>query len=77
MRNYVNNDKRYEKNSIVPKEVMDDMLIELYEISKGTKNDDNFRSIFELWEVGDKIDLCCNENKKENTETVQDEVLIA
>jgi hypothetical protein len=60
MRNYVNSDKRYNKNSIVPKEVMDDMLIELYEISKGTKNDPNFRPIFELWEVGGKIDLCCN-----------------
>lgn len=39
MRKYVNNDKRYTKNSMIPKEVMDDLLIELYEISKGTKKD--------------------------------------
>ena len=42
-------DKRYHKNSIVSKELMDDMLLELYAISKGTKKDDNFRPIFELW----------------------------
>jgi hypothetical protein len=60
MRNYINNDKRYSKNSIVPKELMDDMLIKLYEISKGTKKDHNFRPIFELWEVGGKIDICCS-----------------
>ena len=78
MRDYVNNDKRYMKNSIVPKEVMDDMLLELYEISKGNKKDDHFRQIFELWEVGGKIDLCCNEGKSEDCgENKQKEVMIA
>lgn len=43
---------------------MDDMLIDLYEISKGNKKDNNFRPIFELWEVGGKIDLdCCDKYK--------------
>ena len=51
MRNYVNNDKRYLKNSILPKKLIDDMLIELYEISKGTKHDKNFEPVFNLWDV--------------------------
>ncbi len=59
MRKFVNEDVRYTKNSIIPKEVMDDMLIRLYEISKGERKDYNFREIFELWEVGGKIDLQC------------------
>jgi len=39
----VNNDPRYKKNSILPKEVMDDLLTALYEISKGVRKDENFR----------------------------------
>jgi len=39
MRNFVNNDSRYKKNSIIPKEVMDDLLITMYEISKGERKD--------------------------------------
>jgi hypothetical protein len=34
MRNFVYNEKRYKKNSILPKPVMDDMLITLDKISK-------------------------------------------
>lgn len=49
MRSFVNKDPRYKKNSILPKEVMDDMLIELYEISKGVRKDENFSEIFQLW----------------------------
>ena len=61
MRNYVNNDPRYKKNSILPKEVMDDLLTALYEISKGVRKDENFREIFHLWEIGGKVDQCCKE----------------
>jgi hypothetical protein len=49
MRKYVNNDPRYKRNSILPKEVMDDLMVNLYEISKGVIKEDNFGDIFELW----------------------------
>ena len=43
MRQYVNNHPLYKKNSILPKKTMDDMLIALYQISKDTKKDNNFK----------------------------------
>ena len=46
MRKYVSNHPLYEKNSILPKKVIDDMLIKLMSIAKGKDNDENFRQIF-------------------------------
>lgn len=44
---------------------MDDLLIKLYEISRGKIKDDHFRPVFDLWQVGGKIDVnCCIETKK-------------
>lgn len=41
---------------------MDDLLIALYDISKGVRKDHNFREIFYLWELGGKLDIeCCKE----------------
>lgn len=41
---------------------MDDLLITLYDISKGVRKDHNFREIFHLWELGGKLDTeCCKE----------------
>ncbi len=41
---------------------MDDLLIALYDISKGVRKDQNFREIFHLWELGGKLDIeCCKE----------------
>lgn len=66
MRNYINNDSRYKKNSILEKDLMDSMLMELYEISKGTKNDSNFKPIFDLWQVNTTIDKECEEMAQTN-----------
>jgi hypothetical protein len=46
MRNYVDRHPDYTHNSILPKKTMDDMLITLYEISRGLKLDSNFPRIF-------------------------------
>ena len=48
MRNYVKNHPLYTHNSILPKKVMDDLLLTLYNISKGTVKDINFKPIFNL-----------------------------
>lgn len=41
---------------------MDDLLVALYDISKGVREDHNFKEIFKLWEVGGKVDTqCCME----------------
>lgn len=77
MRNFVNNDPRYKKNSILPKAVMDDLCIALYEISKGVRKDENFREIFHLWELGGKLDMqCCKEELPCKGEEIKKEVII-
>lgn len=48
MRRYINHHPDYKHNSILPKSTMDDLLLELNEIAKGTKNDPNFSQIFEF-----------------------------
>ena len=39
MRQFINNHKMYKKDSLLPKVVMDDLLITLYAISTGEKVD--------------------------------------
>lgn len=46
MRKYVDKHPLYTHNSILPKKVMDDMLITLYKISKGEIKDENFYPVF-------------------------------
>lgn len=60
MRNYVNNHPGYTKNSILPKKVMDDMLITLADISSGKIKDENFKEVFSLWEVDTKGPANCS-----------------
>jgi len=45
-RNFVDNHPDYKHNSILPKNVIDDMLLRLNEISKGSYKDCNFHRIF-------------------------------
>jgi glutamate--cysteine ligase catalytic subunit len=46
MRSYVNKHPDYKHDSILPKKTMDDLLLTLNEISKGTIKDENFYQIF-------------------------------
>jgi hypothetical protein len=46
MRRFVNDHPQYHKNSILPKKVMDDLLIRLHQISIGKVYDENFKRIF-------------------------------
>lgn len=46
MRKYVDQHPLYTHNSILPKKVMDDLLLTLYEISKGKLKDENFYPVF-------------------------------
>ena len=49
MRIYVDKHPEYKHNSILPKKVIDDLLLTLYEISKGKIKDDNFIPVFSSW----------------------------
>lgn len=46
MRAYIDKHPDYKHNSILPDRAMDDMLLTLNEISKGTLKDSNFYPIF-------------------------------
>lgn len=46
MRSYVSKHPDYKHDSILPKKAMDDLLLTLNEISKGTIKDENFYQIF-------------------------------
>lgn len=46
IRRFVANHPAYARNSVLPKEVMDDLLIRLHRISVGEIEDDNFKRIF-------------------------------
>lgn len=46
IRRYVDNHPAYTRNSVLSKEVMDDLLIRLHRISTGEIEDENFRRIF-------------------------------
>lgn len=45
-RKYVDKHPEYKHNSILPKKVMDDLILRLNEISKGVAIDENFYQIF-------------------------------
>ena len=47
IRQYIDQHPEYTHNSILPKKTMDDVLLTLYEISKGERKDDNFKPIFD------------------------------
>lgn len=46
IRRYVASHPAYTQNSVLPKEVMDDLLIRLHRISTGEIEDENFKRIF-------------------------------
>lgn len=46
MRHYVDKHPGYTHNSILSKQVMDDLLLTLHKIEKGEAFDDNFQQIF-------------------------------
>jgi hypothetical protein len=46
MREFVDKHPEYTHNSILPKKVMDDLLLRLNDISKGVVSDENFAPIF-------------------------------
>ena len=49
IRNYIDSHPKYLHNSILTKEVMDDLLWRLYRISTGEIKDTNFPIIFKEW----------------------------
>lgn len=57
MRRFVNDHPLYGKNSILPKKVMDDLLIRLHKISIGQIYDENFKRIFEDMEKVDNLSI--------------------
>ena len=48
IRRYIDGHPDYKHNSILSKKTMDELLLRLYEISKGEKEDANFRPIFDV-----------------------------
>jgi glutamate--cysteine ligase catalytic subunit len=49
MRTYVDNHPDYKHNSILPKNVMDDLLLTLHKISTGEIQEKTFQKIFSDW----------------------------
>ena len=49
MRAYVDKHPAYTRNSILSKQVMDDLLITLHRIEKGEVFDENFKRVFKDW----------------------------
>lgn len=48
MRKYIDQHPDYKHNSILPKSTMDDLLLTINEITKGSLKDENFESIFQF-----------------------------
>ena len=51
IRKYIQAHHDYHHNSLLSKKTMDDLLFHLYEISKGSILDENFKSVFYFWSL--------------------------
>jgi hypothetical protein len=64
MRRFVKGHPAYTGNSILSKEVMDDLLIQLHKISIGAIEDENFKSIFPHAKLKDPVCSYIKASKK-------------